>query len=196
MPVEFKDYYGVLGVARTASDEEIKKAFRKLARKYHPDVAQDKSTAEDKFKELNEANEVLSDPEKRASTMRWAPTGTIPNGSRHRRRVGLAMAPMTVRNSISRARASVISSNNSLVAAVALPAVLAAHRRQGRSGIRPARPRYRGRHPGDAGRNLSRFPAHDQPPADRSAYRGINLTDPSSENSARRPGRPAHPPRR
>ena len=65
MPVEFKDYYDVLGVARNASDAEIKKAFRKLARKYHPDVAKDKTTAEDKFKELNEANEVLSDPEKR-----------------------------------------------------------------------------------------------------------------------------------
>ncbi len=65
MPVEFKDYYDVLGVARNASDTEIKKAFRKLARKYHPDVAKDKTTAEDKFKELNEANEVLSDPEKR-----------------------------------------------------------------------------------------------------------------------------------
>jgi curved DNA-binding protein len=65
MPVEFKDYYDVLGVARNASDAEIKKAFRTLAHKYHPDVAKDKSTAEDKFKELNEANEVLSDPEKR-----------------------------------------------------------------------------------------------------------------------------------
>jgi len=65
MPVEFKDYYEVLGVARNASDAEIKKSFRTLARKYHPDVAKDKSTAEEKFKELNEANEVLSDPEKR-----------------------------------------------------------------------------------------------------------------------------------
>ena len=65
MPVEFKDYYDVLGVARNASDEEIKKAFRKLAHQYHPDVAKDKTTAEEKFKEINEANEVLSDPEKR-----------------------------------------------------------------------------------------------------------------------------------
>jgi curved DNA-binding protein len=65
MSLEFKNYYGVLGVARNASDAEIKKAFRTLARKYHPDVAKDKTTAEDKFKELNEANEVLSDPEKR-----------------------------------------------------------------------------------------------------------------------------------
>lgn len=65
MPVEFKDYYATLGVARDASPEDIKKAFRKLAREYHPDVAKNKATAETKFKEINEANEVLSDPEKR-----------------------------------------------------------------------------------------------------------------------------------
>ena len=65
MPVDFKDYYDVLGVARNASEVEIKKSFRKLARKYHPDVAKDKTTAEEKFRELNEANEVLSDSEKR-----------------------------------------------------------------------------------------------------------------------------------
>jgi len=65
MPVKFKDYYEVLGVARKARDADIKKAFRKLARLYHPDVAKDKSVADVKFKEINEANEVLSDPEKR-----------------------------------------------------------------------------------------------------------------------------------
>jgi curved DNA-binding protein len=65
MSVQFKDYYGILGVARTASDAEIKKAFRKLAREFHPDVAKDKKRAEEKFKEINEAYEVLSDPEKR-----------------------------------------------------------------------------------------------------------------------------------
>ena len=65
MPVEFKDYYEVLGVARNASGGAIKKAFRKLAHQYHPDVAKDKKTAEEKFKQLNEANEVLSDPDKR-----------------------------------------------------------------------------------------------------------------------------------
>ncbi len=65
MPVEFKDYYSTLGVSREATPEEIKKAFRKLARQYHPDVAVDKANAENKFKEINEANEVLSDPEKR-----------------------------------------------------------------------------------------------------------------------------------
>jgi len=65
MAVEFKDYYRVLGVTPKATDEEIKKAFRTLARKYHPDVAKDKKTAEAKFKEINEANEVLSNPESR-----------------------------------------------------------------------------------------------------------------------------------
>ena len=65
MPVEFKDYYEVLGVPRNASEEAIKKAFRKLARKHHPDVAKNKKDAGEKFKEINEANEVLSDPDKR-----------------------------------------------------------------------------------------------------------------------------------
>lgn len=65
MPVQYKDYYESLGVSRTASDAEIKKAFRKLAREYHPDVAKDKKKAEEKFKEINEAYEVLSDPAKR-----------------------------------------------------------------------------------------------------------------------------------
>jgi curved DNA-binding protein len=65
MPAQFKDYYATLGVSREATPEEIKKAFRKLARQHHPDIATDKKGAEEKFKELNEAHEVLSDPEKR-----------------------------------------------------------------------------------------------------------------------------------
>src|SRR5262245_60228950 len=65
MPVQYRDYYEVLGVPRSASDGEIKKAFRKLAREYHPDVAKNKKVAEEKFKEINEAYEVLSDPAKR-----------------------------------------------------------------------------------------------------------------------------------
>src|SRR5438034_1777285 len=65
MAVQYKDYYESLGVPRTASEAEIKKAFRKLAREHHPDVAKDKKKAEEKFKEINEAYEVLSDPAKR-----------------------------------------------------------------------------------------------------------------------------------
>jgi DnaJ-class molecular chaperone len=63
--VEFKDYYSTLGVAKTATSKEIKQAYRKLARKYHPDVNPNDKAAEAKFKEINEANEVLGDPEKR-----------------------------------------------------------------------------------------------------------------------------------
>lgn len=65
MAVQYKDYYEVLGVPRGASDTDIKKSFRKLAREFHPDVAKDKKRAEEKFKEINEAYEVLSDPAKR-----------------------------------------------------------------------------------------------------------------------------------
>lgn len=65
MSLHFKDYYEVLGVSRDADAAEIKKAFKKLAREHHPDVAADKEAAEQKFKEINEAYEVLSDPAKR-----------------------------------------------------------------------------------------------------------------------------------
>ncbi len=63
--MKFKDYYKILGVSKNASDAEIKKAYRKLARKYHPDVNPNDKEAEKKFKEINEANEVLGNPENR-----------------------------------------------------------------------------------------------------------------------------------
>jgi curved DNA-binding protein len=63
--MEYKDYYQILGLNKSASQEDIKKAYRKLARKYHPDVNPEDKAAGEKFREINEAHEVLSDPEKR-----------------------------------------------------------------------------------------------------------------------------------
>jgi len=86
MAIQFKDYYETLAVSRTATPEEIKTAFRQLARKYHPDVAKDQATAEEKFKEINEANEVLSDPEKRRRYDELGPNWQdpmAPAGARH-----------------------------------------------------------------------------------------------------------------
>ena len=61
----YTDYYKILGIAKTASEEDIKKAYRKLARKLHPDLNPNDKEANKKFQQINEANEVLSDPEKR-----------------------------------------------------------------------------------------------------------------------------------
>ncbi|WP_420151721.1 DnaJ C-terminal domain-containing protein [Spirosoma sp.] len=63
--MDFVDYYSVLGIPKTASDEDIKKAYRKLARKHHPDLNPNDAEANKKFQQINEANEILSDPEKR-----------------------------------------------------------------------------------------------------------------------------------
>ena len=70
---EKRDYYEVLGISKGASDAEIKKAYRSLAKKYHPDVNKE-ADAEAKFKEINEAYEVLSDPQKRQEAWSWRGT--------------------------------------------------------------------------------------------------------------------------
>ncbi len=75
------DFYGVLGIGRDASEAEIKQAYRGLARKFHPDVAEDKSTAEARFKEINEAYEVLSDPRKRQQYDRFGTAGNAGGGA-------------------------------------------------------------------------------------------------------------------
>ena len=85
MPTQFKDYYETLGVSGNATADEIRTAYRKLARRYHPDVAKDKKAGEEKFKEINEAYEVLSDPEKRkkydALGASWQEGGPPPGGA-------------------------------------------------------------------------------------------------------------------
>ena len=75
-----KDYYDILGVGRGASADEIKKAYRKLTRKYHPDANPGDTEAESKYKEINEANEVLSDPQKRAQYDQFGYVGDMPPG--------------------------------------------------------------------------------------------------------------------
>lgn len=85
--MEYKDYYTILGVDKKASEKEIKQAYRRLVRQHHPDVNPDDPTAEERFKEINEAHEVLSDPEKRrkydrlgTDWRRWQQAGRRPDG--------------------------------------------------------------------------------------------------------------------
>ena len=76
-----KDYYTILGVGRSASEKEIRQAYRRLARKYHPDVNPGDKAAEAKFKEINEAHEVLADPEKRQKYDRLETSGSMLSSS-------------------------------------------------------------------------------------------------------------------
>jgi molecular chaperone DnaJ len=77
--MEKRDYYEVLGLQKGASDDEIKKAYRKMAKKYHPDLNPDNPEAAEKFKEVNEANQVLSDPDKRAKYDQFGHAGVDPS---------------------------------------------------------------------------------------------------------------------
>lgn len=78
--MQYKDYYNILGLDKSASIDEIKKAYRKLAKKYHPDVNPDYKQAEEKFKEVSEAYEVLSDPEKRDQYDNFGSKSNFQNG--------------------------------------------------------------------------------------------------------------------
>ena len=100
------DYYQVLGVDKTASQDDIKKAFRKLARKYHPDLNPNDATAKDKFQAINEANEVLSDLRKQRSMMNMANTGSMPMSLRLRS--GHGNRPVQEVSAASAVRASVV----------------------------------------------------------------------------------------
>src|SRR5471032_724146 len=91
MPTTFKDYYSILGVPRTATEKDVRTAFRKLARQHHPDIKPGDKAAEARFKEINEANEVLSDPAKRSKYNQLGPNweafsnaGTSQPGARAR----------------------------------------------------------------------------------------------------------------
>ena len=76
---EKRDYYEVLGIGKNATDAEIKSAYRKLAKKYHPDLNPGNKEAEEKFKEVNEANDVLSDPQKRQRYDQFGFAGVDPS---------------------------------------------------------------------------------------------------------------------
>ena len=168
MPVQYKDYYEILGVPRSAGEAEIKKAFRKLAREYHPDVAKNKKGAEEKFKEINEAYEVLSDPAKRKrydelgadwkSGAEFRPPpgwetfgggrtfiGRGPGGPEFEFQFGGTGLQRFLRANVRLARGG---------AAAALAA-----RRICRGGLRRARARHRGRHHGHARRSHARLGA-------------------------------------
>src|ERR1035441_8926979 len=103
MATQTKDYYGVLGVKKSASADDVRKAFRKLARKYHPDVNPGDKSAEEKFKTLSEANEVLSDPKKRKI---YDQLGFYSDN------IDPATAAATVRQPRARSRAAILSTKS------------------------------------------------------------------------------------
>ena len=123
---EKRDYYEVLGIGKNATDAEIKSAYRKLAKKYHPDLNPGNKEAEEKFKEVNEANDVLSDPQKRQRydqfgfagvdpTMRL-PTAAVQEGS------AVVLAAWTWATSLAISLAADLAVDSAALAAVLPPA--------------------------------------------------------------------------
>ena len=101
MAAEKRDYYEVLGVDKSASEDEIKRAYKKMARKYHPDLNPDNKEAEEKFKEVNEAYEVLSDSDKKARYDQFGFAGVDPNfGSAQRRNPNAPQRGESIRLSV------------------------------------------------------------------------------------------------
>ena len=192
MAVQFRDYYETLGVSKTANDDEIRSAFRKLARKYHPDVAKDKKEAEEKFKQINEAYEVLSDPEKRQKYDQLGENWNQPGGFQPPPEWGGgqpgggfiagAVVKTAVSNLNSAALVSAIFSRHFLVEVVVgrpLGRVWAARHHGG------ARERCRSRHHGDLGGSIAWFDATGFV-ATRWFEQNRNLPGKNSARSARR----------
>ena len=144
MAVKFRDYYETLEVPRGATEEEIRKAYRKLARKHHPDVNRSDKSAEEKFKEINEAYQVLSDPEKRkrydqlGANWKAGSDFTPPPGSA-RAQVRASVTSRTYSAPSGRPTGSAISSR------VCLEGAGAAAKRPFAGGARTSRPRSRSR---------------------------------------------------
>ena len=141
MAQEKRDYYEVLGVSKTATDAEIKKAYRKLAMKYHPDYNPGDKEAEEKFKEINEANEVLSDPKKRQLYDQYGFAGVDPNYAAQNG--GGPAAPAALAVSAALAATVLTSAIFSATSLAAASAVLAA-RAVRRTPTPPARARTSG----------------------------------------------------
>ena len=120
MAQEKRDYYEVLGVSKGASDAEIKKAYRKLAMKYHPDYNPGDKDAEAKFKEINEANEVLSDPKKRQLYDQYGFAGVDPP-TQHRTAAAPAASAVLAATVWTWATFLAISSAAALAASAARP---------------------------------------------------------------------------
>ncbi len=167
--MEYKDYYKILGVERTADEKEIKKAYRRLARQYHPDMKPGDKAAEARFKEINEANEVLSDAEKRRkydelgqNYQRWQQSGGQPGGFDWSQWAGSSRSGGTrVEYGDVQDLSDLFGQGGfsdffeAIFGGMAAPSSRAA-----RTGGRPGRPRYRAGGGGYPGGGVPRHPTH------------------------------------